>query len=146
VGDRERVRHGRAPERDRGAGGDARAPARDQLNRISGRIGAGTWLWIGEQVSWCTGVATSGPIRSPIDYSGTEPPPPWYEEVPLARGRRAELRVQVGTLGLGLMLAAAESTLRGGEPVASGALWFAGLGCCALALLIARRSRDRLQL
>ena len=32
------------------------AAARDQANRISGRMKAGTWLWIGEQVSWWTGV------------------------------------------------------------------------------------------
>ena len=30
---------------------DSRLIARDQANRISGRMNPGTWLWIGEQVS-----------------------------------------------------------------------------------------------
>ena len=45
-----------------------RAASRDQLNRMIGRITAGTWLWIGEQVSWCTGVRTCGPRSARATY------------------------------------------------------------------------------
>jgi hypothetical protein len=47
-------------------------------------------------------LAPSGMLHLPVDYSGKESPPPWYEEFPLVRGKTMPLRAQLGTAGLGL--------------------------------------------
>ncbi len=47
-------------------------------------------------------LAPSGLLHLPVDYTGKEPSPPWYKEFPLVRGKSMPLRVEVGTVGLGL--------------------------------------------
>lgn len=47
-------------------------------------------------------LAPSGLLHVPVDYSGGEPPPPWYEEFPLVRGKTMPLRAEVGSAGIGL--------------------------------------------
>jgi hypothetical protein len=49
---------GRCTPADRARTAAAEASPGFQHRFISGRIAAGAWLWIGEQVSWCTGVRT----------------------------------------------------------------------------------------
>jgi hypothetical protein len=47
-------------------------------------------------------LAPSGMLHLPVDYSGKEPPAPWYEEFPLVRGQTMRIRAQLGSAGLGL--------------------------------------------
>jgi hypothetical protein len=42
-----------------------------------------------------------GSLHIPIDYTGGEPAPPWYEERTLQRGKTSALYVEFGTPGLG---------------------------------------------
>jgi hypothetical protein len=58
-------------------------------------------------VIWLDGALTmrlapSGMLHCPVDYSGKEPPLPWYEEFPLVRGQKMPLRAQIGSAGIGL--------------------------------------------
>jgi hypothetical protein len=46
-------------------------------------------------------LAPSGILHMPVDYSGKEPPPPYYEEFPLVRGKTMPLRVVIGSAGIG---------------------------------------------
>jgi hypothetical protein len=47
-------------------------------------------------------LAPSGLLHCPVDYSGKEPPTPWYEEFPLVRGKTMPIRAQIGSAGIGL--------------------------------------------
>jgi hypothetical protein len=72
----------------------------------------GTQLWFGSTTAnapiiWFDGALTmrtapSGLLHCPIDYSGKEPPPPWYEEFPLVRGQKMSLRAELGSAGIGV--------------------------------------------
>jgi hypothetical protein len=72
----------------------------------------GEQLWFGTTATnapiiWFDGALTmrpapSGMLHCPIDYSGKEPPPPWYEEFPLVRGQKMSLRAELGSAGIGV--------------------------------------------
>jgi hypothetical protein len=72
----------------------------------------GEQLWFADRpvkapVIWFDGpltlrLAPSGLLHLPVDYTGKEPPPPWYEEFPLVRGATMPLRAQIGWAGVGL--------------------------------------------
>jgi hypothetical protein len=44
---------------------------------------------------------SNGLLHCPVDYSGKEAAPPWYEDGPLYRGQKCEITAQIGTTGLG---------------------------------------------
>jgi hypothetical protein len=72
----------------------------------------GTILWFARDlekapVIWFDGrltlrTAPSGMLHLPVDYTGKEPPLPYYEQFPLVRGQKMPLRVQIGSAGIGL--------------------------------------------
>ncbi len=74
--------------------------------------------WVGGPLLWFAGspskapvvwfdgaltmrLAPSGMLHCPIDYTGKEPPPPFYEQFPLARGKTMPIRAEIGTAGVG---------------------------------------------
>jgi hypothetical protein len=69
-------------------------------------------LWFADSpaqapVIWFDGALTmrlapASLLHLPVDYSGKEPPLPWYEEFPLVRGKTMKLAAQVGSAGVGL--------------------------------------------
>lgn len=72
----------------------------------------GEQFWFAESpdkapVIWFDGALTlrlapSGMLHLPVDYTGKEPAPPWYEQFPLVRDKPMPIRVQLGTAGIGL--------------------------------------------
>lgn len=71
----------------------------------------GPQLWFADSpakapIIWFDGALTlrlapSGLLHLPVDHTGKEPPPPWYEEFPLVRGQTMPLRVELGSAGVG---------------------------------------------
>jgi hypothetical protein len=57
-------------------------------------------IWFGGELTMR--LAPSGMLNCPLDYTGKEPPPPFYEQFPLVRGTTMPIRAAIGTAGIGL--------------------------------------------